>query len=206
MKQGDLIEGFKAPEQEDAPPETGALAGLNSAQRYAVSLGKGPILVIAGAGTGKTRTLVHRVAALVEKGVPASSILLLTFTRRAAEEMLTRARELNSECAWVQGGTFHSVANRLIRSHARLVGLTGSFTILDPADCQQMLKGAVEEMGAQGKGRQALSQSQDHGRADQQGAQPGDEPGRHPGGPRAPAFALCRGPGARGPGFRQGQA
>ena len=152
MKQGDLIEGFKAGQKEEAPPESGALAGLNQAQQYAVGLGKGPILVIAGAGTGKTRTLVHRVASLVEKGVQASSILLLTFTRRAAEEMLTRARELNPECAWVQGGTFHSVANRLIRNHAHLVGLTSSFTILDPADCQQMLKGAVDEMGLKPKG------------------------------------------------------
>ena len=152
MKQGDLIAGFRPEQEEEAPPETGALAGLNQAQRYAVGLGKGPILVIAGAGTGKTRTLVHRVAALVERGVPASSILLLTFTRRAAEEMLTRARELNPECGLVQGGTFHSVANRLIRSHAHLVGLTGSFTILDPADCQQMLKGSVEEMGLKPRG------------------------------------------------------
>lgn len=127
--------------------EPAALKGLNEAQRHAVSLGKGPILVIAGAGTGKTRTLVHRVAYLVEQGVPPESILLLTFTRRAAEEMLSRARALNPACAAVPGGTFHSVSHRLLRSYGERIGLSQRFTVIDPADCQQIIKGAVVELG-----------------------------------------------------------
>ena len=75
-------------------PASDALAGLNAAQREAVAHGDGPLLVVAGAGTGKTRTLVHRVAQLVARGVPPERILLLTFTRRAAQEMLARAERL----------------------------------------------------------------------------------------------------------------
>jgi DNA helicase-2/ATP-dependent DNA helicase PcrA len=132
--------------------EPAALKGLNEAQRHAVSLGKGPILVIAGAGTGKTRTLVHRVAYLVEQGVSPENILLLTFTRRAAEEMLTRARKLNPACAAVPGGTFHSVSHRLLRSYGERIGLSQRFTVIDPADCQQIIKGAVEELGLKSAG------------------------------------------------------
>ena len=128
------------------------LDGLNEAQFYAVTLGPGPILVIAGAGTGKTRTLVHRVAWLVEQGVAPSSILLVTFTRRAAQEMLSRARELHPTCQAVQGGTFHSVCNRLLRRHGRGVGLEPNFTILDPADCAQIVKGLTQELGLKEKG------------------------------------------------------
>ena len=128
-------------------PSASALNGLNEAQRYAVSLGDGPILVIAGAGTGKTRTLVHRVAHLVEQDVEPSSILLLTFTRRAAAEMLMRARKLHPACAQVEGGTFHSVAHRLLRRYGPRLGLPQNFTIIDPADAQQILKGTLEELG-----------------------------------------------------------
>ena len=128
------------------------LDGLNEAQTYAVTQGKGPMLVIAGAGTGKTRTLVHRVAHLVEQGVDANSILLLTFTRAAASEMLTRARELNPACADVQGGTFHSVAHRLLRTYGESIELPRSFTIIDPADVQQIIKGVVAELGVKQKG------------------------------------------------------
>jgi DNA helicase-2/ATP-dependent DNA helicase PcrA len=129
-----------------------SLAGLNEAQAYAVGLGSGPTLVIAGAGTGKTRTLVHRVAYLVEKGVSPSAILLLTFTRRAAAEMLGRARELNPACGAVEGGTFHSVAHRLLRRYASHIDLPRSFTIIDPADQAQIIKGAVDELGLKEKG------------------------------------------------------
>jgi DNA helicase-2/ATP-dependent DNA helicase PcrA len=127
--------------------EPAALKDLNEAQRHAVSLGKGPILVIAGAGTGKTRTLVHRVAFLVEQGIAPESILLLTFTRRAAEEMLSRAHALNPACAAVPGGTFHSISHRLLRSYGERIGLSQRFTVIDPADCQQIIKGAVQELG-----------------------------------------------------------
>jgi DNA helicase-2/ATP-dependent DNA helicase PcrA len=122
------------------------LAGLNEAQRYAVSLGKGPILVIAGAGSGKTRTLVHRLAWLIARGARPESVLLLTFTRRAAAEMLERARRINPDCARVTGGTFHSLGHRLLRSHGGLIGLPPNFTIIDPADCESIIKGVVEEM------------------------------------------------------------
>ncbi len=128
------------------------LAGLNEAQAYAVSLAAGPTLVIAGAGTGKTRTLVHRVAYLVELGVDPSAILLLTFTRRAAAEMLGRARDLNPACGAVEGGTFHSVAHRLLRRYAEKVDLPRNFTIIDPADQAQIISSAVAELGLKEKG------------------------------------------------------
>ncbi|MDZ4242807.1 MAG: UvrD-helicase domain-containing protein, partial [Candidatus Omnitrophota bacterium] len=97
---------------------------LNPAQREAVVSTEGPYLVIAGAGSGKTRVLVYRTAYLVSQGVAPESILLLTFTRRAAGEMLRRASEvLDARCQNVSGGTFHSFANLTLRRHAPAVGL-----------------------------------------------------------------------------------
>ncbi len=94
------------------------LEGLNPAQRKAVTVPEGPLLVIAGAGTGKTSTLASRVAWLIEGGVPADRILLLTFTRRASAEMISRAaRSAGSEASKVWGGTFHATANRLLRQY-----------------------------------------------------------------------------------------
>ncbi len=113
---------------------------LNPRQREAVLHGDGPLLVIAGAGTGKTRTLIYRVARLVETGVPPGSILLLTFTRRAAEEMLRRASLLlDRRCEKVSGGTFHSFANSLLRRHAGAIGFGENFTILDRADSEELV-------------------------------------------------------------------
>ncbi len=113
---------------------------LNPRQREAVLHGDGPLLVIAGAGTGKTRTLIYRVARLVETGVPPGSILLLTFTRRAAEEMLRRASLLlDRRCEKVAGGTFHSFANSLLRRHAGAIGFGENFTILDRADSEELV-------------------------------------------------------------------
>lgn len=113
---------------------------LNPQQREAVLHGDGPLLVIAGAGTGKTRTLIYRVARLVETGVPPASILLLTFTRRAAEEMLRRASVLlDRRCEKVAGGTFHAFANTLLRRHAGAIGFGGNFTILDRADSEDLI-------------------------------------------------------------------
>ncbi len=134
----------------------GALEGLNEAQRYAVSLDYGPILVIAGAGTGKTRTLTHRVVHLVEGGVDPGAILLLTFTRRAAEEMLMRARALHPACTRVEGGTFHSTCHRLLRRFGPRIGLDQRFTVLDVADSQQIIKGAVEELGLKSRGERGF--------------------------------------------------
>src|SRR5678815_6193847 len=91
-------------------------AELNPQQAAAATHGDGPLLIIAGAGTGKTRTLVYRVAHLIEKGVRPERILLLTFTRRAAQEMLARAERLvGGKCRGVSGGTFHATAHRLLR-------------------------------------------------------------------------------------------
>jgi len=108
---------------------------LNPQQLEAVCMLTGPALVIAGAGSGKTRTLVYRVARLVEKGIPPQSILLLTFTCRAAREMLQRASLILSDtCQQVRGGTFHSLANQMLRKFSHHIGFSPSFTILDRSD------------------------------------------------------------------------
>ena len=113
---------------------------LNPAQLEAVKSTEGPYLVIAGAGSGKTRVLVHRVAYLVEKGVNPEEILLLTFTRRASEQMLQRASLLLDErCSRVSGGTFHSFANMTLRRYAKALGLVNNFTILDESDAQDTI-------------------------------------------------------------------
>src|SRR5438552_5703523 len=113
---------------------------LNPAQHAAATTLEGPVLVIAGAGSGKTRTLVYRVARLVESGVNPGQILLLTFTRRAAEEMLRRAGALGgASCERVAGGTFHSFANVVLRRTARHVGLEPNFTILDRGDSEDVV-------------------------------------------------------------------
>lgn len=108
---------------------------LNSAQHEAVMHNNGAALVIAGAGTGKTRTLIYRLARLVEDGVPPDTILLLTFTRKSASEMLRRASMmLDGRCERVSGGTFHSFALSVLRRYATNIGYTGNFTILDQGD------------------------------------------------------------------------
>jgi len=113
---------------------------LNAAQFEAVSALNGAYLIIAGAGTGKTRTLVYRVSRLVELGYDPKSILLLTFTRKAANEMMNRASILlDNRCSKVNGGTFHSFANMILRRYAKAAGLDSSFTILDQSDCQDVI-------------------------------------------------------------------
>jgi DNA helicase-2/ATP-dependent DNA helicase PcrA len=114
---------------------------LNAEQARAATFGDAPLLVIAGAGTGKTRTLIHRVAHLIERGVAAERILLLTFTRRAAGEMLSRAERLvGSAGARVHGGTFHSVGHRLLRQFGAAAGLPAGFTIMDQGDAQDLMQ------------------------------------------------------------------
>jgi DNA helicase-2/ATP-dependent DNA helicase PcrA len=121
---------------------------LNAAQYEAASAMEGPLLIIAGAGTGKTRTLVYRVAHLIDQGVDPRSILLLTFTRRAAEEMLRRASLLiDSRCSQVAGGTFHSFANLVLRISGRHIGLSPSFTIMDRTDSENVIQLIRTEMG-----------------------------------------------------------
>jgi DNA helicase-2/ATP-dependent DNA helicase PcrA len=113
---------------------------LNEAQRAAVEHGEGPLLVIAGAGSGKTRTLTHRVARLVAEGIHPAAILLLTFTRKASQEMLQRAaRLLDQRCERVSGGTFHSFANLHLRHHAVRLGLLPDFAILDRTDAEAVI-------------------------------------------------------------------
>jgi DNA helicase-2/ATP-dependent DNA helicase PcrA len=113
---------------------------LNGAQYEAVTSVDGPHLVIAGAGTGKTRTVVFRVAYLVELGVKPQEILLLTFTRKAAQEMLRKAAILlDGRCEQVSGGTFHSFANSVLRKHAPLIGYERNFTILDQGDAEDVI-------------------------------------------------------------------
>ena len=113
---------------------------LNPAQYEAVTSVNGPHLIVAGAGTGKTRTITYRVAYLVELGVKPESILLLTFTRRAAQEMLRRASILlDARCEKVAGGTFHSFANMVLRQYAPLLNFDPGFTILDQGDAEDVV-------------------------------------------------------------------
>ncbi|MEM9666922.1 MAG: ATP-dependent helicase, partial [Bacteroidota bacterium] len=115
-------------------------AALNRQQAEAAMAPGGPVLVVAGAGTGKTRTLIYRVAYLVETGVAPEQIVLLTFTRRAAREMLTRAAALlDGRCQQVRGGTFHAFCLFLLRQHASKLGLPASFTILDSSDAADVV-------------------------------------------------------------------
>ncbi|MBI4964159.1 MAG: ATP-dependent helicase [Desulfomonile tiedjei] len=121
---------------------------LNPEQLEAVSIPSGPILVIAGAGSGKTRTIVYRVAWLVEHGVDPSAILLLTFTRKAAEEMLSRASQLlDGRVSRVSGGTFHSTGNLLLRQYAPLLGFNSGFSIMDQSDTFEALDHIKKSVG-----------------------------------------------------------
>ena len=163
----------------DSPLESAAeanvvealLSGLNSQQRSAVTHGSDPLLVVAGAGTGKTATLAHRVAYAIATGTDPGRILLLTFTRRAAAEMLRRVdeilRRLEGESAHlgndapggrarsgqarasakIWGGTFHATAARLLRLHGRAIGLDPSFTILDRSDAEDLMGMIRTELG-----------------------------------------------------------
>jgi DNA helicase II / ATP-dependent DNA helicase PcrA len=148
------------------------LEGLNEAQRCAASFGEplpggrgvkaGPLLVIAGAGTGKTMTLAHRVGHLVLAGVPPARILLLTFSRRAAREMIRRARRVVGQALdpdrgeavrlpWA--GTFHSIANRLLREYAANLGLDPGFSVLDRGDAADLMDVARQELGLASQAR-----------------------------------------------------
>jgi DNA helicase-2/ATP-dependent DNA helicase PcrA len=113
---------------------------LNAEQHEAVTSVDGPHLIIAGAGTGKTRTVVYRVAYLVELGVKPDNILLLTFTRKAAQDMLRRATILlDSRCEHISGGTFHSFANNVLRRYAVKLGYETNYSILDQGDAEDVV-------------------------------------------------------------------
>jgi DNA helicase-2/ATP-dependent DNA helicase PcrA len=121
---------------------------LNEEQKAVVFAPDGPTLVVAGAGSGKTRTLVYRVSRLIEDGADPSSLLLLTFTNRAAREMKRRVEALiGADLVRATAGTFHSVASRLLRPHAELLGFRPNFSILDSEDTKDLLESATSDMG-----------------------------------------------------------
>ena len=121
-------------------------AALNEQQHEAVTAPPGPALVIAGAGSGKTRTLTYRVAYLAEQGIPADRILLLTFTNKAAKEMMRRVSDLlGQELPGLWGGTFHSVGNRVLRLHADRLGYGRDFTILDRDDARHLISACLAD-------------------------------------------------------------
>ncbi len=141
---------LKRPAEESRPARLSLdyAAALNPQQLAAVTAADGPSLVIAGAGSGKTRTLIYRVAYLIDKGVDPATILLLTFTRKAAQEMLQRAGLLiGARCEQVAGGTFHSVANTLLRRYGRPIELEPGFTILDRSDAEDLIALVRTQLG-----------------------------------------------------------
>ena len=121
-------------------------SALNESQRRAAGHVEGPLLVLAGPGSGKTRVVTHRIANLIAEGVPAERIVALTFTNKAADEMRRRVADLVGPQP-VEMGTFHRFAARLLRRHARQVGLTSDYSILDPDDTSAVLKRAVKSLG-----------------------------------------------------------
>ena len=124
------------------------LDGLNTAQRAAVEYNEGPHLVIAGAGSGKTRVLTYKIAYLLEQGIHAGNILALTFTNKAAREMKSRIANLVGEqvARYLWMGTFHSICTRILRQEAELLGYTRDFTIYDTTDSKSVIKHIVKDM------------------------------------------------------------
>jgi DNA helicase-2/ATP-dependent DNA helicase PcrA len=120
---------------------------LNDRQHEAVTTIEGPVLVIAGAGSGKTRVIEYRVQHLVKAGINPSNILLLTFTRRSAREMISRAAKHDPRCNSVEGGTFHSFANKMLRSYCNYFGLPNSFTIYDESDAEEAIHRCATKLG-----------------------------------------------------------
>src|SRR5438309_7338812 len=121
---------------------------LNEQQFAAVTAPPGPLLVIAGAGSGKTRTLTYRVAYLLENGINPRNILLLTFTNKAARQMLERvANLLPVDASGLWGGTFHSVGNRMLRRHGSALGFSSGFSIMDREDQKDLINTVVANAG-----------------------------------------------------------
>ena len=120
---------------------------LNPAQYKAVTMTDGPVLVIAGAGSGKTRVIEYRVLNLVQNGIGPNSILLLTFTRKAAQEMISRASRHDPRCTNVEGGTFHSFAYKNLKRYSKAIGFPGSFVVLDESDAEEAIHRCATRMG-----------------------------------------------------------
>ena len=127
-------------------------AELNAQQLAAVTATPGPALVLAGAGAGKTRTLTYRVAYLLEQGIPVNRILLLTFTNKAAREMMERVQDLiGGDTSALWGGTFHSVGHRILRRNAEVIGYPPTFTIMDREDAKDLMSAAIADAGVDTK-------------------------------------------------------
>ena len=127
--------------------ESTILQGLNPQQRAAVENYEQPSLIIAGAGSGKTRVLTSRIAYMLEQGVQPYNILALTFTNKAAEQMRTRIEQMvGSRARYIRMGTFHSVFSRILRENAERIGFTDSYTIYEPSDCKNLIKTICKEM------------------------------------------------------------
>ena len=142
MSRDYVLQPFKAPVQ----LQIDYARELNEQQCAAVTAPPGPSLVIAGAGSGKTRTLIYRVAYLLEQGIAPDRILLLTFTNKAAREMMRRVADLlGQQLASLWGGTFHAIGNRILRQHAPLVGFQRDFSILDREDAKDLIKTCIAE-------------------------------------------------------------
>src|SRR2546429_158579 len=138
----------RAPPSRDGGIHIDYSAELNKQQLAAVTASPGPLLVIAGAGSGKTRTLTYRVAYLLENGIDPRNILLLTFTNKAAREMLGRvANVLPIDASGLWGGTFHSVGNRFLRRHGTALGYSSGFTIMDREDQKDLIDAVVTSAG-----------------------------------------------------------
>ncbi|NBX29182.1 AAA family ATPase, partial [bacterium] len=128
------------------PVQLSSFDSLNESQRRAATHVEGPLLVLAGPGSGKTRVVTHRVAHLISEGVRPDQIVALSFTNKAADEMRRRLTEMVGPQP-VEMGTFHRFAARLLRRQARLVGLTSDYSILDPDDAGSVLKRAAKKLG-----------------------------------------------------------
>ena len=128
--------------------ESQILQGLNPAQRAAVENYDVASLIIAGAGSGKTRVLTSRIAYMIEQGVAPYNILALTFTNKAAEQMRSRIAQMlpDSRSRYIRMGTFHSVFSRILRENADRIGFPESFTIYEPSDCKNLLKTIFREL------------------------------------------------------------
>ena len=128
--------------------ESKILQGLNPQQREAVVNYSSPSLIIAGAGSGKTRVLTSRIAYMLEQGVQPHNILALTFTNKAAEQMRTRIEQMvGPRARHIRMGTFHSVFSRILRENASCIGYTDSYTIYEPSDCKNLIKTICKEQG-----------------------------------------------------------
>jgi DNA helicase-2/ATP-dependent DNA helicase PcrA len=149
MSRDYVLENFKP----EFHPQIDYARELNPQQLAAVTAPPGPALVIAGAGSGKTRTLTYRVAYLLEQGIPPDKILLLTFTNKAAAEMMRRVSDLlGQQLLTLWGGTFHSIGARILRQHAESLGYHRDFTILDRDDAKDLIKACVADAGIETKG------------------------------------------------------